>query len=167
MAHRTLPYSIWYPHCSCMYTKPAFLIPLFFLQRWDTDLCDVELLVEEPNVGTCSPFNNHTRIGGIMGRSFTSGYGPNEYFLATAPSVEFWIFVFGWQLKGVYQIKARLFHASGPLDEGVTLSCTIMTNFGHRVITVVDNTQGESSWNTTQFITTPRSEISLATITKK
>ena len=46
---------------------------------WDADNTNVELMVEEPNKETCFAFNNHSKIGGMMSRDFTGGYGPVEY----------------------------------------------------------------------------------------
>ncbi len=83
---------------------------------WDSDLCDVELHVLEPSGVCCTPFNNLTPIGGLNGKNFTNGYGPNEYVLRRA-------------ISGTYRISAKLFHANGAIGDGVSVLCCIAKHF--------------------------------------
>lgn len=83
---------------------------------WDADLTDVDLHVFEPDGGHASYAHNRTRIGGLVSRDFTQGYGPEEYVLRRA-------------MAGVYKIKA---HYYGSHQQTLTGPCTVVvTVFTH------------------------------------
>jgi len=84
---------------------------------WDSDLLDVELHCVEPNGETCYSLHNHTRIGGLMSRNFTGGYGPEEYMIRNAA-------------PGEYIFKVKLFSPVLHTSLGVvTVSAKIYTNY--------------------------------------
>ena len=62
---------------------------------WDQDNVDVELHCEEPTGERCNAFHNRTRIGGLLSKDFTGGYGPEEYLIRNA-------------FNGTYLIYAKL-----------------------------------------------------------
>jgi len=61
---------------------------------WDLDMTDIDLLVEEPTGELCYSFYNNTKIGGMLSKDFTNGYGPEEYCLRKA-------------VRGKYIVKAK------------------------------------------------------------
>jgi len=83
---------------------------------WDADLTDVDLHVFEPDGGHAYYGHNRTRIGGLVSRDFTQGYGPEEYVLRRA-------------MAGAYRIKA---HYYGSHQQSLTGPCTVVvTVFTH------------------------------------
>lgn len=88
------------------------------VMTWDADMTDMDLWVLEPSGEKA--FYNHprTRIGGLVSKDFTRGYGPEEYLLKTS-------------LKGKYVIKANYFgNRSRELMGPVTLQVDIYSHFG-------------------------------------
>jgi hypothetical protein len=51
---------------------------------WNTDYTDVDLHVVEPTGETCFYENPKTKIGGLLSRDVTQGYGPEMYILPKA-----------------------------------------------------------------------------------
>lgn len=85
---------------------------------WDTDLSDMDLWVTEPSGEKAFYGNNRTRIGGLVSRDFTNGYGPEEYILKKS-------------MKGEYAMDVDYFGANGPSLIGpVTLQIEVFTNYG-------------------------------------
>lgn len=62
-------------------------------------------------------YSSQTKIGGLLSRDFTRGYGPQEYLLKKA-------------VKGTYEVKIQLYSPLSEALEGVTVSVKIYTNFG-------------------------------------
>lgn len=54
------------------------------MDRWDTDMTDIDLHVIEPSGEKAYYGNRRTEIGGQVSRDFTQGYGPEEYTLRAA-----------------------------------------------------------------------------------
>lgn len=85
---------------------------------WDADLTDIDLHVFEPSGEHAYYAHNRTRIGGLVSRDFTQGYGPEEYVLRRA-------------MPGDYTIKA---HYYGSHQQSLTGPCTVIatvfTNYG-------------------------------------
>jgi len=79
---------------------------------WDADLTDIDLHVFEPDGGHAYYAHNRTRIGGLVSRDFTQGYGPEEYVLKEAAA-------------GKYQIKS---HYYGSSQQSVCGPCTVVVN---------------------------------------
>eukprot|EP01105_Mastigella_eilhardi_P003186 TRINITY_DN1409_c0_g1_i1.p1 TRINITY_DN1409_c0_g1~~TRINITY_DN1409_c0_g1_i1.p1 ORF type:complete len:374 (+),score=81.64 TRINITY_DN1409_c0_g1_i1:82-1203(+) len=82
---------------------------------WTSDSENVELRVTEPTQETCTPFHNHSRLGGVLSKDFTGGYGPVEYILAKAPT-------------GVFFVCARWVAAAAKAP--VVAVCHVYTNWG-------------------------------------
>ena len=77
---------------------------------WDADLTDVDLHVFEPNGEHAYYGHSQTRIGGLVSRDFTQGYGPEEYVLRVCE-------------PGDYTIKA---HYYGSHQQSVAGPCTVV-----------------------------------------
>ena len=85
---------------------------------WDADMTDMDLWITEPSGEQASYNNNRTRIGGMVSRDFTQGYGPEEYLLKKS-------------MKGKYAIDVDYFSESAPSILGpVTLQVEVFTNYG-------------------------------------
>jgi len=84
--------------------------------QWDTQMSNVELHVVEPTGEKCYSFNNQTKIGGMMSRDFTNGYGPVEYLLKNA-------------VKGKYEIFLKYYGGIERIT-GTTAVTKIYTHFG-------------------------------------
>ncbi|MBU0944060.1 MAG: DUF2135 domain-containing protein [Proteobacteria bacterium] len=87
---------------------------------WDTDLTDVDLHVFEPDRGHAYYGNHETRIGGLVSKDFTQGYGPEEYILHNA-------------MPGKYIIKAHYYGSrQQTLCGPCTITATVFTNYGRK-----------------------------------
>lgn len=85
---------------------------------WDADLTDVDLHIFEPDEGHAYYGHNQTRIGGLVSRDFTRGYGPEEYVLRHA-------------LPGKYLIKTHYYGShQQSLCGPCTITATVFTNYG-------------------------------------
>ena len=99
------------------------------VMTWDADLTDIDLHVIEPNGEHANYSNNLTKMGGLVSRDFTRGYGPEEYLIRNAE-------------KGLYKIKANYYSNNSPSALGpVTVQLDIYTNYGraneqHRTTTI-------------------------------
>jgi Ca-activated chloride channel family protein len=85
---------------------------------WDTDDTDMDLWVVEPTGERCFYSNPQTRIGGLLSRDFTGGYGPEEYSLRRAAG-------------GAYAVRANFFGSRAQSLTGpTTVQATIITDYG-------------------------------------
>jgi len=85
---------------------------------WDTDLTDIDLHVVEPNGEKANFSNNLTKMGGLVSRDFTRGYGPEEYLIRNSE-------------KGLYKIKTDYYSNNSSSAIGpVTVQLDIYTNYG-------------------------------------
>lgn len=85
---------------------------------WDADLTDMDLWVTEPSGEKAMYSNNRTRIGGLVSRDFTQGYGPEEYCLRKAR-------------HGTYVIEANYYgNRAQTLQGAVTLQVDVYTDYG-------------------------------------
>jgi len=90
------------------------------VMTWDADLTDMDLHVVEPSGEEAYYSHNRTRIGGMVSRDFTQGYGPEIYAVRRA-------------MRGTYTIKTRFFGSSAAkLAGAVTLQVDVYTNYGRR-----------------------------------
>jgi Ca-activated chloride channel family protein len=90
------------------------------VMTWDADLTDMHMHVVEPSGEEAYYGHNKTKIGGIVSRDFTRGYGPEVYLLHRA-------------MKGEYAIRTRYFgSSSAKLAGAVTLQIDVFTNYGCR-----------------------------------
>ncbi len=88
------------------------------VMSWDTDMTDMDLHVVEPSGEEAYYSNNRTRIGGLVSRDFTQGYGPEVYLIRRA-------------MKGRYKVRTKFFGSSAAkLTGAVTLQLDIYTNYG-------------------------------------
>ena len=87
---------------------------------WNTDDCDVDLWVTDPDGEKCYYGHKNTRIGGRMSRDFTQGYGPEEFCIRNAK-------------PGTYKIEANYFgNHQQKLLQPVTVQAEVYTNFGRK-----------------------------------
>jgi len=85
---------------------------------WDTDMVDIDLHVVEPTGEEAYYGHRNTRIGGMVSRDFTQGYGPEEYMLKVAP-------------KGKYSIWTNYYSNSRQDMSGATsLLLSLYTDYG-------------------------------------
>lgn len=93
-------------------------IDLRIVMTWDADMTDMDLWVMEPSGEKAYYSNPRTRIGGLVSRDFTRGYGPEEYMIRKAKT-------------GSYEIKTNFFGSTTQKIAGaVTLQVDIFTNYG-------------------------------------
>jgi tetratricopeptide (TPR) repeat protein len=85
---------------------------------WDADNTDVDLHLFEPTGEHAFYGHAQTRIGGLVSRDITNGYGPEEYVIRRA-------------VPGQYAVKAH-YYGSGQqtLVGPATLTATVFTNWG-------------------------------------
>lgn len=95
-----------------------FDVDVRIVLTWNTDDCDVDLWVTDPNGEKCFYGHKQTALGGRMSRDFTQGYGPEEFCLKSAP-------------KGKYKIEANYFgNRQQKVLQPVILQAEVYTNFG-------------------------------------
>ena len=87
------------------------------VMSWDADNTDIDLHVTEPSSETANYQHNRTKIGGLVSRDFTVGYGPEEYVLRSA-------------MPGDYRIRCKYY---GSIQQSLigpaTVTATVITNF--------------------------------------
>lgn len=85
---------------------------------WDKDMTDIDMHVVEPTGEEAYYGHRNTRIGGLVSRDFTQGYGPEEYMLKFA-------------VPGNYKITTRYFaNHSQDLAGATSLLLSIYTDYG-------------------------------------
>ncbi|MCK5688677.1 DUF2135 domain-containing protein, partial [Myxococcota bacterium] len=85
---------------------------------WDADLTDIDMWVIEPSGEKAYYGHRNTRIGGLVSRDFTQGYGPEEYLIHRA-------------MKGTYKVQTNYFGSGAQtLTGAVTLQLELFTNYG-------------------------------------
>jgi tetratricopeptide (TPR) repeat protein len=85
---------------------------------WDADLTDVDLHLFEPTAEHASYSHQRTRMGGLVSRDVTGGYGPEEYLVRRA-------------LPGDYAIKVHYYGSGQQTVVGpATMIATVYTNWG-------------------------------------
>ncbi len=93
-------------------------LPLRIVLDWDSDNCDLDLMVEGPNNELAYHGNPFPRFGGCLSRNFAGGYGPEEFLLA-------------WPLPGSYTIRVRyLSNRQSRMAGPVTLRLRIFRDYG-------------------------------------
>ncbi|KAH3746205.1 YfaP family protein [Pelomyxa schiedti] len=101
--------------------SPTFLecnldLDIRVVLTWNNS-ADVDLVVVEPTGEECSPFHNHTKIGGVLSEDFTEGFGPVVYSISDA-------------VEGQYDFYASVFHPGTSLNKETVCISHIYTNFG-------------------------------------
>ncbi len=95
-----------------------FELDLRIVMTWDADQTDMDLWVIEPTGEKAYYSNPLSRIGGLVSKDFTRGYGPEEYLLKKART-------------GTYTIKTNFFGSQAQKVSGaVTLQVDVYTNYG-------------------------------------
>lgn len=85
---------------------------------WNTDDCDIDLWVTDPNNEKCYYGHKLTEIGGRNSRDFTQGYGPEEFCLKSAK-------------EGKYVIEANYYGTrKQSILQPVIVHAEVYTNFG-------------------------------------
>jgi len=85
---------------------------------WDTDNCDMDLWVTDPQREKCYYENKLTQLGGKISNDFTGGYGPEEFMIRKA-------------VTGKYLVQSNYFGThSQALLTPVNLHLVFITNFG-------------------------------------
>ena len=85
---------------------------------WNTNDCDIDLWVTDPNGEKCFYSHKETVIGGRISDDITRGYGPEEFCLKNA-------------IKGEYLIQANYFGTANQRRlQPVVVQATIYTHFG-------------------------------------
>ncbi len=88
------------------------------VMSWDADMTDMDLHIIEPSGEEAYYSNNRTRIGGLVSRDFTQGYGPEVYNIHRA-------------MRGKYILRTKFYGASAAkLAGAVTLQVDIYTHYG-------------------------------------
>lgn len=95
-----------------------FDVDIRIVLTWNTDDCDIDLWVTDPDNEKCYYGHKLTLNGGRMSRDFTQGYGPEEFAIKVAPS-------------GKYIIQANYFaNHQQKLLQPIIVQAEVYTNFG-------------------------------------
>lgn len=93
-------------------------VDIRIILTWNTNDCDLDLWVTDPNGEKCYFQNKNTAIGGRMSDDITSGYGPEEFCVKKAKA-------------GNYKIEANYYGTrSQKRLQPVVAQATVYTNFG-------------------------------------
>lgn len=93
-------------------------VDIRIILTWNTNDCDIDLWVTDPNGEKCYYGHRYTAIGGRISDDITQGYGPEEFCLKNAA-------------KGEYLIQANYYGTSNQKRlQPVVVQATIYTNFG-------------------------------------
>lgn len=97
-----------------------FPVDIRIVLTWNTDDCDIDLWVTDPNKEKCYYGHKLTELGGHNSRDFTRGYGPEEFCLKSAK-------------KGKYTIQADYYGTrSQKILQPVVVQAEVYTNFGKK-----------------------------------
>lgn len=97
-----------------------FDVDIRIILTWNTDDCDVDLWVTDPDKEKCYYGYKLTKNGGRMSRDFTRGYGPEEFAIHVAP-------------KGKYRIQANYYgNHQQKILQPVVVQAEVYTNFGRK-----------------------------------
>ena len=97
-----------------------FPVDVRVVLTWNTDNCDIDLWVTDPDGEKCFYQNKVTANGGHMSRDFTQGYGPEEFCIKEAP-------------EGTYKIEANYYGTSSQkMLQPVIVQAEVFTNFGRK-----------------------------------
>ncbi len=103
---------------------------------WNTDNCDIDLWVTDPNKESCGYNHKKTYIGGSISEDFTRGYGPEEFLLKKA-------------IKGTYSVNIHYYGTTSQKQlQPVIVKVSVFRNYGRKNQTceekmmVLDNVKG-------------------------
>lgn len=95
-----------------------FPVDIRIVLTWNTDNCDIDLWVTDPDKEKCFYQNKVTANGGHLSRDFTQGYGPEEFCIKEAP-------------EGSYKIEVNYYGTSSQkMLQPVIVQAEVFTNFG-------------------------------------
>lgn len=93
-------------------------VDMRIILTWNTDNCDMDLWVTDPNGEKCYYGHKETAIGGKISDDITGGYGPEEFCLKDA-------------IDGNYTIQANYYGTRSQKQlQPVVIQATVYTNFG-------------------------------------
>ncbi|MCQ2194124.1 MAG: DUF2135 domain-containing protein [Paludibacteraceae bacterium] len=93
-------------------------VDIRIILTWNTNDCDIDLWVTDPNGEKCYYQHKETAIGGRNSDDITQGYGPEEFCLKKA-------------IKGEYKIQADYYGTRNQKQlQPVVVQATIYTHFG-------------------------------------
>ncbi len=96
----------------------AMPLDIRIVLRWDLDNTDIDLWVTDPKKEKCFYSNKNTKIGGLLPKDYTGGYGPEEFLLKSA-------------IKGQYKIECNYYASQAvKMTGGATLFLDLYTNYG-------------------------------------
>ncbi len=85
---------------------------------WNTDNCDIDLHVVEPDGAKCFYSHRFTKLGGKLSYDFTQGFGPEEYVIKN-------------NVDGIYQIFAQYYSTTSQAQLlPVIVYADIYTDYG-------------------------------------
>ena len=85
---------------------------------WNTDNCDIDLHVIEPNGVDCYYQNKYTSLGGRLTFDVINGFGPEEYMIKN-------------NVEGIYEIKVKYFNSRSQSQLiPVVVYADVYTDFG-------------------------------------
>ncbi len=97
-----------------------FDVDIRIVLTWNTDDCDVDLWVTDPDGEKCFYGNRLTQNGGRISRDFIQGYGPEEFAIKKA-------------VKGKYKIQANYYGShQQKILQPVIVQAEVFTNFGRK-----------------------------------
>lgn len=86
--------------------------------NWDTDACDMDLWVTDPDGEKCYYKHKQTATGGLMSDDLTQGYGPEQFIIKNA-------------LKGAYKVEVNYYGTrSQKAFAPTTVQVEMITNYG-------------------------------------
>lgn len=87
---------------------------------WNTDNCDIDLWVTDPNKESCGYSHKKTYIGGSISEDFTRGYGPEEFLLKKA-------------IKGTYSVNIHYYGTTSQKQlQPVIVKVSVFRNYGRK-----------------------------------
>lgn len=98
--------------------RANFPVGMRVVISWDTDNCDIDLHVKEPDGTICFYNHNLTKNGGKMSQDFTVGFGPEQYMMKT-------------NMEGIYEILANYYGSQSQSElMPVTVYADVFTDYG-------------------------------------
>lgn len=122
-----------------------FPVDIRVVLTWNTDDCDIDLWVTDPNAEKCYYAHKQTDAGGRMSRDFTQGYGPEEFCIRNA-------------VRGEYKIEANYYGTrSQKVLQPVVVQAEVYTKYGtgeqqKQILTLqLENIKGSYTVGTVTF----------------
>lgn len=98
--------------------RAVFPVGMRVVISWDTDNCDIDLHVKEPDGTTCFYNHNLTKNGGKLSSDFINGFGPEQYMMKS-------------NIDGIYEILANYYGSNSQSElMPVTVYADLFINYG-------------------------------------